>query len=345
MADPGKLPPSNIETDQSRYPFWALEKWIRELIAFLIGSVFGPGASTVVWRPGGVTAGNVFATWAEVVAQVATMNGAITIGLDTDLAAAVIPPGNYDLRPVGISGPVTFVNASKAPAFAAPFFTIGPGAVTIKGLTGLDDVQIDNQSTVAVMTITANGSFSLHGRAIVFQTGAGPFWAITGGDYAILLSDASQISVTGGPAVALTVAAPATLLLTLEDNSSVATGMVTDAAGTMTVAVAGGAQYFAQAGAPTIVPTIQRQSGSTAIAIGTGKTAAIPAFISATSKILVSQKTPAGDALTVKYAALAADRVVGAPGSFQITAILAAGGGAVNGADTSTIDWEVIAGP
>lgn len=302
------------------------------------------GASTVVWRPGSVSAGNVYATWAEVVAVVATLNGAITIGVDTDTAAAVIPPGTYDLRPVGVSGPVTLVNASQAPPFSSPFVTIGPGAVTIAGLTGIDDVEIDNQSTVPVIAVTANGTFAMRQRAVVFQTGAGPFWAITGGDYAIVLGDASQISVTGGPATAVSVAAPGTLLLLLEDLSSVATGTVTAAAGTTTVAVAPGAQYFPQAGAPTIVPQVQRQAGSSAIVVGTGKTAAIPAFINANSRILVSLKTPVGDAATVKYAALAADRVIGALGSFQISALAAAGGGAVNGADTSTIDWEVIAG-
>jgi len=332
-----QLPAQNIITDQGVYPFSSLAAFIRRMI-------LGAGNSTVVWRPGGVSSGNVFATWPEVVAAVSGMNGDVTIALDTDIAPAVIPPGNYDLRPVGVSGPVTFVNASKNPPFAAPFFTIGPGAVTIKGLSGLDDVQVDNQSTVAVIVSTTNGAFVMRQRATIFQTGAGPFWSVTAGGYEITVSDASQITVSGGPAIALVVAAPGSCLLNVEDVSTVDTNMITAAPGSLIVGSAPGARYASQAGA-SATPVVQRQSGTAAIVVGSGKTAAIPAFISASSKILVSLKDPNGDALTVKYAALLADRVVGAPGSFQISALSAAGGGAVNGVDTSTIDWEVIAGP
>jgi hypothetical protein len=110
----------------------------------------------------------------------------------------------------------------------------------------------------------------------------------------------------------------------------------------VTVLVAQAGTYLTQAGAAAIVPSKIVQRGSSAIVVGTGKTAAIPAFMSANARILVSLKDPVGDALTVKYAALGADRVNGAPGSFQISALVAAGGGAINGADTSTVDWEVL---
>jgi len=338
MATP-RLPAANIITDQFPYPFNALEAFIRSLIVAL----FGPGASTVVWRPGAVSSGNVFGTWAEIVAQVATMNGAITIGIDTDTAPATIPPGAYDLRPVGVSGPVTFVNASKVPPFAQPFVTLGPGAVTIAGLTGLDDVSIDNQSTVPVQAITTNGTFSMKGRSTVFQEpGAAAFWAITGGDYAILVTDFGSITTPGGGVSAMTVAAPGSLLLHVQDSSGVDTNMLVSPAAITTVVVAPASQYLAQAGAPTIIPAKMTQKGSSAIVVGTGKTAAIPVFMSASARIVVTVKDPVGDALTIKYGALAADRVNGALGSFKISALAAAGGGAVNGVDTSTIDWEVV---
>jgi hypothetical protein len=82
---------------------------------------------TVIWRPGGTTAGNVYATWPEVVAAIARVNGIRTIGVDTDFGAAVIPAGAWDLSPVGISGPVELVNASKlnsALATSTPNITI-----------------------------------------------------------------------------------------------------------------------------------------------------------------------------------------------------------------------------
>lgn len=340
MANPStQFPAANILTDQYPYPFSALAQLIRNLIA----SIFGAGSSTVVWRPGGVSSGNVFATWPEVVAAVAILNGAITIGIDTDLAPAVIDAGAYDLRPAGVSGPVTFVSASKAPPFAVPFVTLGPGAVTIKGLSGLDNVSIDNQSTVPVIAVTANGQFQMAGAGAIFQeAGAGPFWAITGGDYTIFIKDETSVTTPGGGTPAVTVTAPGILDIVIADLGAFDTNMLTALAG-VTVTVAPAARYLPQAGAPTIIPLVQRQVGSTAIVVGTGKTAAIPVFLQPTSKILVSLKTPVGDALTIKYAALAADRAPGAPGSFKISALSAAGGGAINGVDVSTIDWEVIA--
>ena len=44
--------------------------------------------------------------------------------------------------------------------------------------------------------------------------------------------------------------------------------------------------------------------------------------------------------LTTNYAALSGDRSVGAPGSFKIKAVVAAG--TINVADVSTVDWLAI---
>lgn len=82
------------------------------------------------------------------------------------------------------------------------------------------------------------------------------------------------------------------------------------------------------------------QSGVTTIDGATGKSPAIVATITASSRILVTLKNPANGALTVKFAALVGDRVVGAPGSFKVAALVAAG--TVNTADTSDVDWLVI---
>jgi len=138
------------------------------------GVILGVGASTVVWRPGGVSSGNVFATWPEVVAEVAKLNGAITIGVDTSLAVAVIPAGAWDLRPAGVNGPVDLVNATKPTntALAIPLVTIANAVVTIHGLSGLTDVQLDNRSTVDVITPGPTNivDFYLRGFASLYQS-------------------------------------------------------------------------------------------------------------------------------------------------------------------------------
>jgi hypothetical protein len=80
------------------------------------------------------------------------------------------------------------------------------------------------------------------------------------------------------------------------------------------------------------------QKGTTTLVAGVSPLVA--ATITATSRIGFAIKDPANGALTVKFAALTADRVVGAPGSFRITALLAAG--TINIADTSAMDWWVF---
>jgi hypothetical protein len=51
---------------------------------------FSGGA--IIWRPGSVGAGNVFATWPEVQAAVDRVQGATTIFVDSSIAPAVVPP-------------------------------------------------------------------------------------------------------------------------------------------------------------------------------------------------------------------------------------------------------------
>ena len=68
-----------------------------------------------------------------------------------------------------------------------------------------------------------------------------------------------------------------------------------------------------------------------------GDSGAIAATVTANTRIIVSGKTPNTTALTVTYAALGADRSVGAPGSFRIKSLLA--DGTINVADVSTVDW------
>lgn len=358
MANPNaQFPAQNIVTDQGVYPFSALLEVIKRLIAAL----FGAGASTVLWRPGGVSSGNVFATWAEVVAAVAKLNGEITIGVDVELAPAVIPVGAWDLRPPGVSGGVEFVNATKLStnAFAIPFVTIDNAAVSIHGLTGFRDIQLENRSTVDVITTgpTNMVNFYIRGFGALYQSvlaGAGVSFihalgAAGGGDLRLYQSDFTYIGTIDGGTNAIRISSVlGNEQISIQDealfdaNQLVAVNNVLVMVPARQMNFVGLKSYQSQAGAPTISPHGLVLYGSAAIVVGTGKTAAIPAFVDAGTVITVSLKTPVGDALTVKYAALAADRVNGNPGSFQISALAAAGGGAVNGADTSTIDYEIF---
>jgi hypothetical protein len=75
------------------------------------------------------------------------------------------------------------------------------------------------------------------------------------------------------------------------------------------------------------------------VTLSSGVTATISAHITSASRIVVSQKSPSGTANTVEYSALTGDRSTGSPGTFKITALIAAG--TINTADNSTVDWVV----
>lgn len=321
------------------------------------GSLIPFGASNIIWRPGAVSTGNVYGTWPEVVAAVAALNGEVSIGIDTTIAPATIPVGAWNLRPAGVTGPVTMVGAT--PTVAAPFVTIANAAVTIHGLNGLLDVQIDNRSTSNVMTTGPDAiSFFLRGFAAIGQSvlaGAGvSFFHSTGGivpfDLTIYMGDFSYIGSFDGGVNAVRVDA-ALSQICVQDEAIFDTNQLVSPGTFVNVVVSATTASFTllpaygtQALAPLVVPFGYIQWGTAAIVVGTGKTAAIPAFITSASRIEVALRAPVGDALTVKYAALLADRVNGNPGSFQVSALAAAGGGAVNGVDTSTVDYVVYSG-
>lgn len=71
-----------------------------------------------------------------------------------------------------------------------------------------------------------------------------------------------------------------------------------------------------------------------------GDSGAIAATVTANTRIVVTLKTANTTTLTTNYAALSGDRSVGAPGSFKIKAVVAAG--TINVADVSTVDWIAI---
>ena len=78
------------------------------------------------------------------------------------------------------------------------------------------------------------------------------------------------------------------------------------------------------------------------VTLSSGVSAAIAANVSATSRIIgfLKASSPGSGNLTVGFAALAAGRINGTPGSFTITALIAAG--TINVLDNSTLDWVLF---
>lgn len=82
------------------------------------------------------------------------------------------------------------------------------------------------------------------------------------------------------------------------------------------------------------------QAGS--LTLVAGQSAITPATLTATSVIMVGVNTPNTDAASRKYAALSTTRVNGAPGSFRAQALSAVGGGDINAADVSAVDYVIV---
>jgi hypothetical protein len=323
---------------------------------------YGAGASTVVWDPGAATSyDNVYKTWAEVVQAVSAMQGAVDIVV-AQSAPPVIPAGNWDLRPPGVFGPVRLCGTNTSGVIFGGLVTIANAPVTIHGLSGLHSIAVENQSTVNVMTFNAVEQclFELNGAAAIYQSalsGGAAFISISGGGFGHLLSfnDESFISTLDTGTGAIQVTNPGFLNLIVSGNSSFGTNQLKLLSGAFCTALIvgkGGPGYptlGSQPSAPNLNVFGMQSRGTAKINPGTGKTSPItsdadgnPIVIKAGSVITCSQRIPTtdgGTTPTVRYAALAADRVNGLPGSFKISALTAAGSGAVNLNDKSTIDW------
>jgi hypothetical protein len=129
--------------------------------------------------------------------------------------------------------------------------------------------------------------------------------------------------------------APTTTIKAKTPDGSTVKLMTSAAASAATAAVPGTMSAADKAKLDTL------QGGVVTLVAGT--TALIAATVTANSRIVAFLNTEDTSDDTVKYAALAADRVVGvsgAGGGFKLTALIAAG--TINIADLSVLDWIVF---
>lgn len=131
----------------------------------------GIGApNIVVFRPGGVTAGNVYDTWAGAVAAINVLSGERGIFLDSSLAPLTIPAGTYNLQDVRLIGRI----------WSPTFVTVPEGVQFIKLRHIVDGVIIEFTGSTPPVSDFANGeNFIIERGAGVFCTGSGPFFQNT----------------------------------------------------------------------------------------------------------------------------------------------------------------------
>lgn len=149
----------------------ALESLSR--LATAAGSAALASKTTFVYRPGGITANNVFATWAALYAQLTAMEGPKVVQIDDSIVSpAIIPAGTWDLNNCTLIGRVRSLPTNAQCA---------DGCV-LQNLAQLDDnVTLISVSTAPVLTLT-DGSVLILERGCIISSalGAAPFISAPG---------------------------------------------------------------------------------------------------------------------------------------------------------------------
>lgn len=101
----------------------------------------------------------------------------------------------------------------------------------------------------------------------------------------------------------------------------------------------GAGRWVAFSTTPQTLSQLTIQSGTSTLVAGVS--AALAATITANSRIVAMRKDKGASTAIGLLAAIAADRVIGAPGSFKVTSQKADASGTET-ADVSTFDWHII---
>jgi hypothetical protein len=316
---------------------------------------------TFVFRPGGVTSKNVYATWAALVAAESIVAGPKAILFDSSLAPCVIPAGAWNLGndPVLFTGMHGFNDALQIDG-------------TLTGQFALDIERLFVTYTGAVPCLvaneTVNQTYRFRGNGDLTTTGGAAFLRITGPSVTVFLEEnfaifgGLAIESIGGAGVGGFITADAESIigantlgsdfvgnLQVNRNSPAATVQTMQGAMPGGVLVVGTTLFNnAQTsnmtgpggGSPALV------SGSAKIDGLSGKSPFIPCpGLTTSSRIVALVRDPlgaGGGTPTSFYGASLADRVfVPAPiPGFQISAFTGGGPG-LNIADNSDLDWQV----
>lgn len=130
-----------------------------------LATLLRPGTD-FVWRPGGTTGGNVYATFAELVVAVAATRGARRIFIDTSLATAdIAAPGDF----IGAQGPVEWCGARSSSGSAV---TLHDGAA-VKGVSTFTDIILasDAATPVFVDSLAVPMEYVFRGYTLVSADG------------------------------------------------------------------------------------------------------------------------------------------------------------------------------
>jgi len=144
----------------------------------------------IVFRPGGTAGGNVYVTWAAVVAELAELDGPKVVYFDDDLAACEIPSGAWDCNGA------TFAGDNHDPL--GRVVTVVEGAVLQNLAEVTDGLDLTFSGTAPPITLAASGKLRVDQGARLKCGGAGPLVKYTSGGALYLGERAQLYQPTGG---------------------------------------------------------------------------------------------------------------------------------------------------
>lgn len=299
----------------------------------------GGGTTTsLVWQPGGTTGGNVYATPTELAAACKLLAGDVDISIDTSLGTASISaPGTYDF---GAGGARTFVGNPQVSFLTG--VTIAAADIVLKGLTGLYDCLIVNNSTNASGVIQTTGQliFRQNGQGGVQQNaGASPFFDTkSGGLLELYMAEEGGIIKNSTGVNALHAESGGTIVVRMHDGAFINTNMLNDSAGA--------GQIIIETFSPSVAinPTQASWTNQTLI---NGSLAANVAYTDTAPLLGATQVQAAIDALKSKGGATVIIKPGGVASGNVYTTLLtgAAAARAINGNVTILFDTSVAALP
>lgn len=139
---------------------------VQEALDYLGGAAVVSGAKTnFVFQPGGVTSGNTYATWSDLVAALAANAGPKTIFFDDSISSpCVIPAGVYGLEEC------SFDNAKKGEVTQVQV----AAGVSWTGLVGISNLQVEFLNTAVVESLNQRAMF--FDGAEITANGTAPIW-------------------------------------------------------------------------------------------------------------------------------------------------------------------------
>lgn len=210
--------------------------------------------NSFVYKPGGFTGGNTYATWAELIAKLQAIQGPKTIYIDDSLVSpAVIPAGAYDFTDVTLAG-------GRTDTITTLSFADGVQITNLRKITGPMFVGGNNTVTpIESISAGANQLLDLGPGVFISNAGTQPIWEVANVSLSFLFTAAVQFVagtivnvITGGSFVG-----------TQFNTSGIGANTISDdGTGTLNVASDANSNMAAQAGFTGVLVSSNADSAS-----------------------------------------------------------------------------------